>query len=295
MYRQPERPDRVRPQGARRRSGQSRAASASPSARPSRTRSRHPGTKYSLGSVLNHVCLHQTVIGQEAIKQMEMAGEEPDVLIGCAGGGSNFAGIAFPFLQRNQGAEEAPHCRRRAGVLPVADQGRTALRFRRHGQDDAADDDVHARPRLHAAEHPRRRTALSRHVADGQPRANKLGLIEARPYRRRRSSRRPCSLPARRASCRRRNRRTPSRRDRRGGPGREEGRKKVIVFNLSGHGLLILPPTTPTSPARCVRPPTKSEPLFDLDAGNGLASQRRLFNRNPIVVRLRSRFAAMSR
>src|SRR5512135_1878219 len=59
----------------------------------------HPGTKYSLGSVLNHVCMHQTVIGQESIKQMEMAGEEPDVVIGCVGGGSNFAGIAFPFVQ----------------------------------------------------------------------------------------------------------------------------------------------------------------------------------------------------
>ena len=57
-------------------------------------------TKYSLGSVLNHVLLHQTVIGQEAVEQMEMAGDEPDVVIGCAGGGSNFAGIAFPFLRR---------------------------------------------------------------------------------------------------------------------------------------------------------------------------------------------------
>ncbi|MGH2429803.1 MAG: TrpB-like pyridoxal phosphate-dependent enzyme [Candidatus Limnocylindria bacterium] len=57
-------------------------------------------TKYSLGSVLNHVLLHQSVIGQEAIAQMEMAGDEPDVVIGCAGGGSNFAGIAFPFLSR---------------------------------------------------------------------------------------------------------------------------------------------------------------------------------------------------
>jgi len=54
-------------------------------------------TKYSLGSVLNHVMLHQTIIGQEAMKQMEIAGEYPDVVIGCFGGGSNFAGIAFPF------------------------------------------------------------------------------------------------------------------------------------------------------------------------------------------------------
>jgi tryptophan synthase beta chain len=57
-------------------------------------------TKYSLGSVLNHVLLHQTVIGLEAMEQMAMAGEEPDVIIACAGGGSNFAGLAFPFLGR---------------------------------------------------------------------------------------------------------------------------------------------------------------------------------------------------
>ncbi len=57
--------------------------------------------KYSLGSVLNHVLLHQTVIGEEALKQMDLAGEYPDVVIGCVGGGSNFAGIAFPFLRMN--------------------------------------------------------------------------------------------------------------------------------------------------------------------------------------------------
>jgi tryptophan synthase beta chain len=57
-------------------------------------------TRYSLGSVLNHVLLHQTVIGREALLQMEMAGEKPDVLIGCTGGGSNFAGLTFPFIGR---------------------------------------------------------------------------------------------------------------------------------------------------------------------------------------------------
>jgi tryptophan synthase beta chain len=57
--------------------------------------------KYGLGSVLNHVLLHQTVIGEESLKQMDMAGEYPDVVIGCVGGGSNFAGIAFPFLREN--------------------------------------------------------------------------------------------------------------------------------------------------------------------------------------------------
>jgi tryptophan synthase beta chain len=57
--------------------------------------------KYGLGSVLNHVLLHQTVIGEESLKQMDMAGEYPDVVIGCVGGGSNFAGISFPFLREN--------------------------------------------------------------------------------------------------------------------------------------------------------------------------------------------------
>lgn len=56
-------------------------------------------SKYALGSVLNHVLLHQTIIGQEALKQMELAGDYPDILIGCHGGGSNFAGLVFPFLR----------------------------------------------------------------------------------------------------------------------------------------------------------------------------------------------------
>ena len=60
-----------------------------------------PNCKYTLGSVLNHVCMHQTVIGLEAEKQMALTGEYPDIVIGCFGGGSNFSGIAFPFLRHN--------------------------------------------------------------------------------------------------------------------------------------------------------------------------------------------------
>ncbi len=60
-----------------------------------------PDCKYTLGSVLNHVTLHQTVIGLEAEKQMEKAGEYPDIVIGCFGGGSNFGGISFPFMRHN--------------------------------------------------------------------------------------------------------------------------------------------------------------------------------------------------
>ena len=63
-------------------------------------------TKYALGSVLNHVLLHQTVVGQEAIRQMELADDYPDVVVGCTGGGSNFAGLSFPFIGRKLRGEQ---------------------------------------------------------------------------------------------------------------------------------------------------------------------------------------------
>ncbi len=62
---------------------------------------KNPDARYCLGSVLNHVILHQTIIGEEAMRQLEMAGDYPDTVIGCFGGGSNFGGIAFPFLREN--------------------------------------------------------------------------------------------------------------------------------------------------------------------------------------------------
>src|SRR5690606_39437619 len=62
-------------------------------------------TRYSLGSVLNHVLMHQTIIGEEALKQLAMVDEVPDVVIGCAGGGSNFAGLAFPFVREKRSEE----------------------------------------------------------------------------------------------------------------------------------------------------------------------------------------------
>ena len=74
-------------------------------------------TKYALGSVLNHVLLHQTIVGIEAMKQLEMAGDDPDVIVGCTGGGSNFAGIVFPFLgQQLRGGKK----RRIVAVEPAA-------------------------------------------------------------------------------------------------------------------------------------------------------------------------------
>ncbi|HKY46631.1 MAG TPA: TrpB-like pyridoxal phosphate-dependent enzyme [Acidimicrobiia bacterium] len=67
-----------------------------------------PETKYSLGSVLNHVLMHQTVIGEEALKQLAQIGETPDLLVGCTGGGSNFAGLSFPFLREKLAGKMAP-------------------------------------------------------------------------------------------------------------------------------------------------------------------------------------------
>jgi tryptophan synthase beta chain len=64
------------------------------------TAAKSDDTNYSLGSVLNHVCMHQTVIGQEVLKQLELAGEYPDVVVGCVGGGSNFAGLSYPLIRR---------------------------------------------------------------------------------------------------------------------------------------------------------------------------------------------------
>jgi tryptophan synthase beta chain len=76
-----------------------------------------PHTKYALGSVLNHVLLHQTVIGLEAMEQMAMADDEPDVIVGCTGGGSNFAGLVMPYLGRKiKGQSQA----RVVAIEPVA-------------------------------------------------------------------------------------------------------------------------------------------------------------------------------
>ena len=84
-----------------------------------------PDTDYALGSVLNHVLLHQTIIGEEALLQFAKVGETPDVIVGCTGGGSNFGGLAFPFLREKLAGRMSPvDPRRRAGVVPVADPGR---------------------------------------------------------------------------------------------------------------------------------------------------------------------------
>jgi tryptophan synthase beta chain len=201
----------------------------------------NPNTKYSLGSVLNHVCLHQTVIGQEAIKQMEQAGEEPDVIYACAGGGSNFSGLAFPFL-RKKIVEKRPY--RVVAVEPSAcpsltkgeckyDFGDTAqmtplLMMYTLGHDFMP-------PKIHAG-------GLRYHgMAPTVSHLMKLGLIEAQAYHQTKVfesavqfARTEGIVPAPESAhaiaavvdeaVR----------------AREAGKKKVLLFNLSGHGMLDL-------------------------------------------------------
>ncbi len=200
-----------------------------------------PNTKYALGSVLNHVCLHQSVIGLETIRQMEMAGEEPDIILGCAGGGSNFAGIAFPFVRRKitEGKKY-----RIVAVEPASCPSLTKGELRYDFGDVAETTPLlmmytlghqFMPPSIHAG-------GLRYHgMAPMVSHCLKLGLIEAVAYQQLKVfeagvlfARTEGLLPAPESAhaiaaavdeairC------------------REEGKKRVILFNLSGNGLLDL-------------------------------------------------------
>ena len=192
-------------------------------------------TKYALGSVLNHVLMHQTVIGLEALKQLEMADAWPDVVIGCTGGGSNFGASSCHSSSTSWTARRSDR-RRGTGCLPVADQGRLRIRFRRYVEADTAGQDAHARPWLYSGGDSCRRPSLSRHGAAGQPPAR------ARPDR-----------GAGGQADRRVRVGGPVRADRGHPPGagadpcdpaaveealaaKESGETKTILFGLSGHG-----------------------------------------------------------
>ena len=87
-------------------------------------------TKYALGSVLNHVLLHQTIVGIESLKQMEIAGDDPDILVGCTGGGSNFAGLVFPFLGKQlQGGKKRKIVAIEPASCPSLTKGKYAYDF----------------------------------------------------------------------------------------------------------------------------------------------------------------------
>ena len=95
----------------------------------------HDDTNYSLGSVLNHVLLHQTVIGLETQKQMAMAGESPDVIIGCVGGGSNYGGFAYPFMgDKIKGTLDARFVATEPAACPTFTKGRFAYDFADTGE-----------------------------------------------------------------------------------------------------------------------------------------------------------------
>jgi tryptophan synthase beta chain len=200
---------------------------------------KHPGTKYALGSVLNHVCLHQTVIGQESIKQMELAGEEPDVVIGCVGGGSNFSGIAFPFVQRKlkQGKKT-----RILAVEPSVCASLTQGQLRYDFGDTAEMTPLmmmytlghgFVPPKIHAG-------GLRYHgMAPTVSHLYKLGLIEAVSYEQKQVfdaatqfARTEGIIPAPESAHAVRAAIDEAIR------AREENRKRVILFNLSGHGLM---------------------------------------------------------
>ena len=89
-----------------------------------------PNARYALGSVLNHVLMHQTVIGEEALKQFELAGDTPDVVVGCTGGGSNFGGLTFPFLREKLAGRMDPVIRAvEPAACPSLTRGRYAYDF----------------------------------------------------------------------------------------------------------------------------------------------------------------------
>jgi len=202
---------------------------------------RSKNTRYSLGSVLNHVCLHQTVIGLEALKQMEMAGEEPDVIIGCIGGGSNFAGLAFPFLR--QKITEGKHYRVVA-VEPSACPSMTKGELRYDFGDTAMTTPLmwmytlghdFMPPKIHAG-------GLRYHgMAPLVSHLYHLGLIEAVAYPQTKVfeaavtfARTEGIIPAPESSHAVRAAIDEAIQ------AREAGEKKVILFNLSGHGMLDL-------------------------------------------------------
>jgi tryptophan synthase beta chain len=198
-------------------------------------------TKYSLGSVLNHVCLHQTVIGLEAVKQMEMAGEEPDVIIGCVGGGSNFAGLAFPFV-RQKITEGKKY--RVVAVEPSACPSMTKGELRYDFGDTAMTTPLmwmytlghdFMPPKIHAG-------GLRYHgMAPLVSHLYHLGLIEAVAYPQTKVfeaavtfARTEGIIPAPESSHAVRAAMDEAIK------AREAGEKRVILFNLSGHGMLDL-------------------------------------------------------
>ncbi len=194
-------------------------------------------TRYALGSVLNHVCLHQTVIGLEAKEQLALVGDYPDVVIGCHGGGSNFAGISFPFLADRAGGKEVrilaaepiscPTLTKGVYEFDYGDTGKMAPIARMYTLGhDFMPPGIHAGGLRYHGASPLVSQLLHAGVDRGE------GGRSARP-----ASRRRCCSPAARGSFPRPSRPTPSAAAiDEALQAKEEGKEKTILFNLSGHG-----------------------------------------------------------
>lgn len=198
-----------------------------------------PNCKYVLGSVLNHVTLHQTIIGLEAEKQMEMAGEYPDVVIGCFGGGSNFGGISFPFMRHNfldgkktefLAAEPASCPKLTRGIFQYDfgdEAGYTPMMPMFTLGHNFSPANIHAGGlRYHGAG-----TIVSQLIKDGYVKGVDIPQIEtfeaATLF-----ARAEGIIPAPESSH------AIATAIREAKKAKEEGKEKVILFNLSGHGLI---------------------------------------------------------
>ncbi|MBI3201889.1 MAG: TrpB-like pyridoxal phosphate-dependent enzyme [Myxococcales bacterium] len=194
-------------------------------------------TKYALGSVLNHVLLHQSVIGIEALKQMEVAGDYPDVVIGCAGGGSNFAGLAFPFLgEQLRGGKKVRVIACEPAACPSLTRGKFAYDFGDTGHLTPLVKmhtlgSTFIPPGFHAG-------GLRYHgMAPLVSHVHELGLMEAKAYHQKgcfeaalEFARAEGIIPAPESSHAVKCAMDEALRC------REEGVSRVILFNLSGHG-----------------------------------------------------------
>ncbi|MCB1494442.1 MAG: TrpB-like pyridoxal phosphate-dependent enzyme [Bauldia sp.] len=194
-------------------------------------------TKYALGSVLNHVLLHQTVVGQEAIAQLEMADDYPDVIVGCTGGGSNFAGIVFPFLGAQlRGGQKVRIVAVEPAACPSLTRGKYAYDFGDTGHLTPLVKmhtlgSTFIPPGFHAG-------GLRYHgMAPLVSHIKELGLIEAKAYHQTKCfeagvqfARTEGILPAPEANHAVRGAIDEAIRC------REEGKSETILFNLCGHG-----------------------------------------------------------
>ncbi|WP_405001397.1 TrpB-like pyridoxal phosphate-dependent enzyme [Geochorda subterranea] len=197
----------------------------------------HPDTNYSLGSVLNHVLLHQTVIGLEAREQLALVGEYPDVVIGCVGGGSNFGGLAFPFLMdRLQGRRQVEVLAVEPTACPTLTKGKLRYDF---GDTAGLTPLLHMYTLGHTFVPPGIHAGGLRYHGDS-PLISRLyedGLIGARAYPQRavfeaaiQFARTEGLLPAPESAHAVRAAIDEAVR------AREEGLERVILFGLSGHG-----------------------------------------------------------